>query len=411
MSGPILHVDMDAFFAAIEQRDRPELMGRPVIVGAAPGHRGVVSTCSYEARKFGVHSAMPINEAYRLCPEGVYLPPDFARYSAASKHLHRILDTFSPLVEMSSVDEAYLDLDGLGRLFGTPREIGQRLKAQIKAELCLTASVGIGPNRLIAKMASDYKKPDGLTIVLPEEVADFLAPLPIGKLRGVGQRTEEVLKRMGVASIGQLRKLDRSTLCARFGEAMGLSLYRRARGEGSDEVGGERERKSISEESTFEVDTADQALLQGVLLHLAAGVGRQARAAGLKGRVVTLKLRFAGFETHSKRLTLPTPTNADSEIAACAQKLYEACGQKDRAVRLIGCGLTQFVQDSARQLDFFSPVDAKKQRMYEALDAIQARFGKEALRIAESRGRGGAPIEAGPAPRSQKRRRPSGSDK
>lgn len=411
MSGPILHVDMDAFFAAVEQRDRPELRGLPVIVGALPGHRGVVSTCSYEARRFGVHSAQPINEAYRLCPQGMFLAPDFARYKAASEHLARILDGISPCVEMASVDEAYLDLAGLSRLFGTPATIGRLLKARIKEELQLTASVGIGPNRLIAKMASDYQKPDGLTVIEPEQVLAFLAPLPIGKLRGVGQSTEEALRRLGVTSIGQLRALERSTLTARFGAAQGLSLYRRARGEGSDEVGREQARKSISEETTFELDCCDETLLRQVLRHLAAGVGRQARAHGMKGWVVTLKLRFSDFETHGRRSTLSSPTHNDDEIAACAIKLFEASMIAGRAVRLIGCGLARLEADSSRQLDLFAPNDAKKRRMYEALDSIQARFGRSALRLADNRGRGGAVIEAGPAPRPKRRRSPSEQDK
>lgn len=382
MRGPIMHVDMDAFFAAIEQRDDPRLVGKPVIVGAEPGKRGVVSTCSYEARRFGVHSAMPINEAYRLCPEGVFLTPDFTRYHAASQALAEIFASISPIVEMASVDEAYLNLGGLERLFGTPEDIGRLVKRRITERLRLSASVGIGPNRLVAKMASDFDKPDGLTIVPPERVLDFLAPMPIGKLRGVGKAGEETLIRLGIRTIGDLRAKDLAWLRDRVGNAAAVSLFKRSRGEGSDVVGEREERKSISEETTFEQDTSDEATLMQVLLREAAGVGRQARSEGVVGTTLTLKLRLEGFETHTKRRKLPAPTQSDREIFAHAKELYLESGYQGRVVRLIGCGLSGLQAADGAQLALFEPASAKLDRLYAALDNVQARFGRQSLHVA-----------------------------
>ncbi|MES9903804.1 MAG: DNA polymerase IV, partial [Sedimenticola sp.] len=226
----IMHIDMDAFFASVEQRDHPEYRGRPVVIGAQPGRRGVVSTCSYEARRFGIHSAMPISEAYRRCPNAVYLSPSMTSYSEVSRQVMEVLRGISPVVEQASVDEAYVDITGLKRLFGAPREIGELVRREVRAALNLTCSVGIGPNRLIAKLASDFNKPDGLTIVPYQQVYHFLDPMPVSRLRGVGKQTLKTVQRLGIRNVAQLRGYSLEFLQQYFGNRGGEHLYHQARG-------------------------------------------------------------------------------------------------------------------------------------------------------------------------------------
>jgi DNA polymerase-4 len=279
----IMHVDMDAFFAAIEQRDDPALRGRPVVVGAKPGGRGVVATCSYEARKFGVHSTMPINEAHRRCPTAVYLRPDMERYVAESRTIMDVLGSISPVVEPVSIDEAFVDLTGLEGLFGDLEQIAVATKISIFKATGLTASVGVGPNRLVAKLASDYRKPDGVTIVEPDQVQDFLGPMPIRNLRGVGGKTAERIEQLGIYTVADLRGWSHERLAAHFGRKGADLLYNQSRGIGSDVVGDHGPRKSISRETTFSEDTVDQKVLHDVLLELSADIGRQTRAEELRG--------------------------------------------------------------------------------------------------------------------------------
>ncbi|MES9968059.1 MAG: DNA polymerase IV, partial [Sedimenticola sp.] len=250
----IMHLDMDAFFASVEQRDNPEYQGKPVVVGARPGGRGVVATCSYEARRFGIHSAMPISEAYRRCPHAIYVRPDMKRYSEASRRIMAVLGEISPLVEPVSVDEAYLDISGLERLFGTPREIGLLTKRKVQDAVGLTCSVGIGCNRLIAKLASDYRKPDGLTVVMPDQNRAFLDPMPVSNLRGVGRQTLKTVKRLGIETVAQLRGYSLEQLQLHFGERGGEHLHNQARGIASDRIVTEYQRQSISKETTFGED-------------------------------------------------------------------------------------------------------------------------------------------------------------
>ena len=377
----IMHVDMDAFFAAIEQRDHPEYRGRPVVVGARPGRRGVVATASYEARRYGVGSAMPISEAYRRCPHAVYLRPDPDRYGAVSRQVMAILEQVSPLVERVSIDEAYLDITGLERLCGSPDRIAARIKEQVHAELGLSLSVGIGPNRLIAKLASDYRKPDGLTWVRPDRVQAFLDPMPVARLRGVGARSQQRLARLGAQRVEQLRAYSLDDLQRHFGAKGGVHLYRQARGLASDQVGNAAGRKSISKETTFGQDLRDPQALHDRLLWLAGEVGRIARRERRQGRLVSLKLRLAGFETHSLQRRLGQATAADREIFRHAWSLYRSSGHVGRPVRLIGVGLSEWEPPGPRQADLFTDPEhqERERRLYAALDRVGERFGRGKL--------------------------------
>ena len=374
---------MDAFFAAIEQRDDPTLRGKPVVIGAQPGGRGVVATCSYEARKFGIRSAMPINEAHRRCPGAVYLRPDMQRYAAESRAIMQALENISPVVEPVSIDEAFIDITGLEKLLGTAKQIARTTKQRIFEAVRLTASVGIGPNRLIAKLASDYRKPDGITIVEPHQVLDFLGPMPIRNLRGIGDKTAERIERLGFHTVADLRRCPHESLTAHFGPKGADLLYNQSRGVGSDVVGDDGQRKSISRETTFSEDIRDQKVLHNVLLDLAADVGHQTRAEGLAGRVVTLKIRFTGFETHTRRQTLDNPTNHDRVIFRTAVELAKKRSFQNKAVRLIGVGLSGWNTDETQQMDLFdTEADGEKdKKLYATLDEIKNRWGKKSLRL------------------------------
>ncbi len=381
----IMHVDMDAFFAAIEQRDDPTLRGVPVVIGAKPGGRGVVATCSYEARKFGIRSAMPINEAHRRCPSAVYLRPDMQRYATESRAIMIALKDISPVVEPVSIDEAFVDITGLEKLLGTPEQIAHTTKLCIFEAVGLTASVGVGPNRLIAKLGSDHRKPDGITIVAPEQVLDFLGPMPVRNLRGIGGRTAERIERLGFHTVADLRGCSHERLTAHFGSKGADLLYKQSRGIGSDVVGDHGPRKSISRETTFAEDIVDQKVLHNVLLDLVADVGHQTRAEGLAGRVVTLKIRFTGFETHTRRRTLEQPTNHDNEIFRMALELLKKRSFQNKAVRLIGVGLSGWNAEETRQMDLFesdTEADAAMDnKLYATLDEIKNRWGTQSLRL------------------------------
>lgn len=379
----IMHVDMDAFYASVEQRDHPEYRGLPVVVGAQPGRRGVVSTCSYEARVFGIRSAMPISDAYRRCPDAVYLRPDMPRYVEVSRQVLEVLADISPVIEQVSVDEAYLDITGLERLYGPPRSIGERVKERVRERTGLNCSVGIGPNRLIAKLASDYDKPDGLTIVDVNEVERFLDPMPVSNLRGVGPRNLKTMARLGIKTVQQLRALPLDQLNSYFGDSMGESLYRQARGVSSDRVGEQSGRQSLSKETTFNEDITDQEQLRATLRGLAAEVGRSLRQAGLKGNVVTLKLRLSGFETHTRQRRLSSPGNADATLFRVAWELFQSSAFVRRPVRLIGLGVSDWSDGAHTNLDLFDAVedDERQERLYSMLDKATERFGNGKLSL------------------------------
>lgn len=385
----ILHVDMDAFFASVEQLDNPDLHGKPVIVGGSLDGRGVVAAASYEARAFGVHSAMPTARAYRLCPRGVFLPGRMERYGEVSKVIHAIFARFTPLVRPLSVDEAFLDVTGCQRLFGPPAAIGRRLKETIRAETGLTASVGAAPTLFVAKVASDLEKPDGLVLIREEEVLDRLAPLPIRRIWGVGPKLAERLERLGVHTVEQLRAWPLDALVAKYGE-MGGQLWRLARGIDPREIHdqGREPEKSISNETTFAKDILDRAQLERILLRLADKVASRAREAGYRGRVVQLKLRYDDFGTVTRRVSLPTPTHLAREIHAAALRLLrERTEAGRRPARLIGVGIAHLVTAGPTQGGLFSATDtsideAELQRteaLERATDEIRARLGRSAI--------------------------------
>ena len=380
-------MDLDAFFASCEQRDHPQYRGRPVVVGALPGHRGVVAACSYEARRFGIHSAMPIAEASRRCPDAVYLRPDMAKYQQASRQVFAVLETLTPVVEAASIDEAYLDVSGLERLVGPPQTIGREIKRRILEATGLTASVGIGPNRLIAKLGSEHCKPDGLTVVPPDKVLDFLAPLPVSQIRGLGRQTQKIIDRLGIRTIGQLRALPQAVLEQHLGKRAAASFHYQAQGIASDQVTPGQTRKSISKETTFANDVHDTTLLQDTLRTLAADVARTARREGLAGAVVTLKIRFAGFETYTRQRKRAAPTDDEREIHRAAWQLYLDSGLPQKPVRLIGVGISGWEAEPSAQTDLFgeSGQRAADRRVLETIDAVEDKFGRRLLQVGVSR--------------------------
>jgi DNA polymerase-4 len=378
------HADLDAFFTSVEQRDCPEYQGRPVVVGALPGRRGVVAAASYEARSYGIHSAMPISEAYRRCPQAVFLRPDMAKYSRVSKQIFKILGTITPIVEPVSVDEAYLDLSGLERLLGPPEAIGAEIKRRINERTGLTVSVGIGPNRLIAKLGSEHRKPDGLTVVRPEQVLDFLGPMPVANLRGLGRQTQKIFSRLGIQTVAQLRAIPLIYLEQQLGKKAAASFHAQAHGIGSTAVVTERERKSISKETTFEADIEDPEVLHAALRHLAADVAATARREGLTGSVVNLKIRFSGFETHTRQHRLTDPTHDQRTILREAWSLFLHGDLPRKPVRLIGVGLSDWRErGGATQADLFEAPrhQERDDRLLETLDRVSDRFGKRVLQL------------------------------
>ena len=332
----ILHVDLDAFFAAVEQRDDPALRGRPVVVGGAGSEdaRGVVSAASYEARRFGIHSAMSLREAYRRCPDAVFLPVDGRRYQIASRDVMTILRRYTPLVEPISIDEAFLDVTGSAALFGDGPAIARRIKDEVRDEVGLTASVGVARTKLVAKIASDLRKPDGLVVVPAGEEEAFLAPLPIGRLWGVGEKTAVALAEYRVRTIGDLAALPPDLLIRRFGKH-GASLVSRARGVDADPVHDGDPAKSVGHEHTFDVDTSDPEVIERTLLAMAEGVAGRLRSAGVRAGTVAVKIRDSGFHTITRQRTLAEPTDLTDPIYATALDLArpELRGMK---IRLLG---------------------------------------------------------------------------
>lgn len=377
------HADIDAFYASVEQRDCPAYRNRPVVVGALPGNRGVVAAANYQAREFGIHSAMPIAEAYRRCPDAVFVRPDMERYRRVSREIFAILGTITPVVEPVSVDEAYLDLSGLERLLGPAEAIGREIKRRIHEGTGLTASVGIGPNRLIAKLGSEHRKPDGLTVVPPEQVAAFLAPMPISKLRGLGRQTQKIFARLGIETVRQLRAIPLPYLEQHVGHQHATRFHNQAHGIGAADVTPGRQRKSISKETTFQDNVSEHAALRDVLRGLAAEVAATARHEGLSGSVVTLKIRFAGFETHTRQHRLGAPTHDERVMLREAWSLFRNSHLPDRPLRLIGIGLSAWEESGTQQTDLFSAARTteKDERVLQTLDDAADRFGKGILQL------------------------------
>ena len=372
----ILHVDLDAFFAAVEQRDRPELRGRPVIVGGGDRNaRGVVSAASYEARVFGVRSAMPLRTAGALCPQGVFLPVDGAKYSTVSRQVMSILRGFTPLVEPISIDEAFLDVAGTEALLGSADAVARAIKAAIRREVDLSASVGVATTKLVAKVASELHKPDGLVVVEPGTEAAFLAPLPIERLWGVGAKTRAVLTEYGVRTIGDLAALPVDILLRRFGNS-GSQLAARAVGIDPSPVGDGAATKSVSHEHTFDVDTADWEVIERTLLALSEGVAGRLRAGGVKAGTVAIRLRDSDFVTISRQRTLKEPTDMTDAIWRTAVSLVRPQVRGIR-VRLLGVGASHLTD--REQLALFGEEGGRRRRVVEASDAIRERFGARAI--------------------------------
>ena len=374
----IIHVDMDAFFAAVEQRDKPGLRGKPVIIGGRPDQRGVVSTCSYEARQFGVRSAMPLREAFRRCPNGIFLPGNHKKYSAVSREIQQIFREYTPLVEPLSLDEAFLDVTGCEGLFGPVVEIGKQIKDRISRETGLTASVGVACNKFLAKVASDLEKPSGFVVIGPEDVERVLWPLPVRRMWGVGEKTARHLSEFGWTTIGIVAQQPLANLKERFG-SLGEQLYALARGWDDRPVNPGREVKSVGNETTFARDIEDGDKVKAALLELAQEVGRRLRKQGLTGRVVTLKLRYADFTTITRAETLVEHTDWDGEIYRVAHGLFVKNWGRT-AVRLVGVTVSKLApRDEVGQLAFFGQNREKEEKLAEALDRVRDKFGEKAV--------------------------------
>jgi DNA polymerase-4 len=375
---PILHVDMDAFFASVEVRHRPELRGRAVVVGGV-GPRGVVSSASYEARRYGVRSAMPTARARALCPHAVYLPPDFARYSAASRAVMQIFRDVTPLVEPLSLDEAFLDVAGARRLFGSPAAIARRIRERVAAEQGLTCSVGVAPSKFVAKLGSTRAKPDGLLVVPATQVLDFLHPLPVSALWGVGERSTETLRRLGLATIGDLAEAPVGMLRKALGEASATHLHELAWGRDPRRVSPEHVEKSIGAEVTFDADVADPLEIRRALLALSDKVGVRLRRAGQVGRTVSLKVRLADFRTVNRSRTSGVPTDVAREIFHTVWALYTALDPGER-IRLVGVRVEGLAaaQETPRQLALGAPERGWREAEA-AADAAAARFGRSVI--------------------------------
>jgi DNA polymerase-4 len=374
-SEPLLHVDMDAFYASVEVLKDPSLRGRPVVVGS-PGPRGVVMSASYEARRFGVTSATPSARARRLCPQAVFVPPDFTSYRAYATRLREILLSFTPLVEPLSLDEAFLDVSGATRLFGPSAQIAARVRQRVRRELSLTCSVGVAPNKLLAKLASGAAKPDGVVVVEADAILDFLHPLPVDALWGVGERTQEVLERLGVRTVGELAAVPRRVLERTLGDGPARHLADLANGRDDREVVPYEPPKQVSHEETFDRDLDAEDDVMRELLRLSFRVAARLRTEGFRARTVGLKVRLASFTTLNRSRTLADPTDAGADLYRTTAELYRSIPGERRRIRLLGVAGSGLVAAGADQLALVRTGrwdDAER-----ALDRIERRFGEGA---------------------------------
>ena len=388
MIGRILHIDMDAFYASVEVLDHPEYKGKPVVVGSPPNQRGVVSTASYEARKFGIHSAMPSRTAGKLCPHAIFLPVRMERYMEMSDRVMAIIESFSPVIEQVSVDEAFVDVSGALRRWGDPVKLARALKLKITSGLGLTASVGVAPNKFLAKVASDLEKPDGLTVVRTDEkeIAAFLAPLPVTRIWGVGKVSGARLQQFGIRTIGDLQKRARADIESIVGAALAEHILSLAVGRDDRPVVTEYEAKSISGEHTFDVDCSDAPTLREKMIEIAEHVGRRLRRSGKVARVAQIKIRTDDFHTFTRQKALKPATSSDRELIRAMLDLYDA--QKlERPVRLLGFGVAGFDESAGDDEGGFlfpemnaRPGREKDERLDRTLDKLRDAFGSDAIR-------------------------------
>ena len=384
-----LHVDMDAFYASVEQRDHPGYRGQPLVVGARRDQRGVVATASYEARAFGIHSAMPSREAARLCPRAIFVPPDMPRYEMVSAQVFAIFNRYTPYVEGLSIDEAFLDVTGSRRLYGSGADIARRIKADILAELALTCSVGVAPNKFLAKLGSEYRKPDGLT-VLPFDraaIVEFLRPLPVTRLWGVGKVTRQAFDRAALHTIGDVQDAPLPLLQSVVGPHAAAHFRALALGDDPREIELDVREKTISREHTFLHDEKSRSAIDAILFGLVEDVARRLRADGRLASGARLKIRWKDFETFTRQRPFPRATRIEEELQAIAQALFRDV-RLEQPVRLVGFGVTGLVEhDSARQLDLFDlPAEtrSKKEKLDQAIDKIRQRHGPAAIRRART---------------------------
>jgi len=382
MARCIFHIDLDAFFVAVEQTLNPELLDKPVVVGGRPDRRGVVASASYEARAFGIHAGMPLSKAYSLCPRTIFLQGSFPRYRDASARFMAILADFSPCLEPAGLDEAYLDVTGC-ELYGSLRQLALKIKERIRMELGLVVSVGIASCKIVAKIASDLGKPDGLVEVAVGCEKAFLAPLPVAKLPGVGRKTEQVLKAISIATIGDLAALPPDLVRSRFGAA-GSMIYRHANGIDEQRVEPPGEAKSISRETTFAEDTLDRSFLRATLRYLCERIGAELRRHNKEARCITLKLRYADFETISRRLSVREATNTDEAIFTISlQLLDKALAEGRKLVRLLGVEASNFAGDG-KQLHLFGSPSQRQEHLDKAVDRIRRKYGFTSIQTGQT---------------------------
>jgi len=378
MTRRIMHIDLDAFFVSVEQAENPELRGKPVVVGGKPDRRGVVASASYEARSFGLHAGMPLVTASRLCPQAIFIEGSFSKYHRASQRFMTILADFSPYLEPVSLDEAYLDVTGFESIYGSIYNMAAAIRQRIKDELELCASVGIANSKVVAKVASELSKPDGLLEVPAGEEHAFLSPLPVAKLPGIGKKTERILKGLGINSIGNLSDIPLSILISHLG-ASGAILRHYARGIDDRKVEPPTEAKSISRETTFGQDTRDDSLLKATLRYLSERVGSQLRQRGKQARCITLKLRYADFTTITRRHTLRQGSDSDQTVFDIGVKLLDkALSQEKQPVRLIGIGVSSLTEPG-RQLDMLDSSAQRLEQLTSAIDRIRKKYGFAAI--------------------------------
>ncbi|HWP95442.1 MAG TPA: DNA polymerase IV [Syntrophomonadaceae bacterium] len=373
----IIHCDLDAFFASVEQMDNPSLQAQPVIVGGTAGSRGVVSTCSYEARAFGVHSAMPMAQAHRLCPRGIFMPVRMSRYQEISQQVFAILSQYTPLMEPLSIDEAFLDVSGTEALFGSPERIGRQIKEQVKSELDLIISVGISYNKFLAKLASELGKPDGLRIITFDQALEVLKPLPVTRLWGVGDKGKQALHHLGLYTIGDIQTLPPGWLEERLGDS-GRHYWELARGVDLRRVEVQQERKSLGREVTFSEDVSDMETLQNHLVFFAAELCSKLRKDNILCSTVTVKLRYRSFKTITRRRTI-APSHADLVIGEVADELLRQSYSGEPPLRLLGLSLGKLSKADAWEQGSLFQEERKNYDLDQLMDSIRQRFGLEAI--------------------------------